>query len=87
MVSLIILLLLLVSAIIFAVQNAVAVQVKFFFWELSWPLAFITLLFFAVGVAVGLLAVLPTVLRKHRKLTIEQRRREELEEQRDTTNT
>ena len=71
MFSLIITLVFIIFAIVFAVQNSDVVDVQFFFWKLSWPLAFIVLIFFALGLAIGLLAVLPTVVCKHRKLAHE----------------
>ena len=67
----IVVLLLLVLAVVFAVQNATMVTLTAFFWQLDASLAVIIVLCFAVGAIVATLALLPSLYRhrtEHRRL-------------------
>lgn len=55
-----------IAAMTFAVQNAPAVTINFFFWRFDAPLALITTACFAAGALVPLLASMPHLYRLYR---------------------
>ncbi|HJX71179.1 MAG TPA: LapA family protein [Bacteroidales bacterium] len=57
--KLIISLLLLMLAVIFAIQNSSGIIVKFFFWETAIPVALIIVIALSVGVILGLIVSKP----------------------------
>ena len=71
----------LIVSIIVAVQNADSVVFKALLWELEWPLSLLLLLFFAVGLVFGLVAVMPLVLKKHRHVKDERKKVAGLQQQ------
>ena len=81
MTSLIIVIILLMVSIVVAVQNADPVIFKAFIWELEWPLSLLLLLFFAVGLVFGLVAVVPTVLKKGKHIREERKKVGSLEKE------
>ena len=62
--STIVILVIAILAIIFAIQNVSVVAVNFLIWKLEGSLALILLLTFVSGFIVGLLILLPSLLRK-----------------------
>lgn len=74
MTSLILVITLLIISIVVAVQNADPVIFKAFIWELEWPLSLLLLLFFAVGLVFGLVAVLPQLLKKGKHVREEKKK-------------
>lgn len=79
--SLIIIIFILITSIIVAVQNADAVVFKALFWELEWPLALLLLLFFAVGLAFGLIAVVPQLMKKGKHIRAERNKVKSLQQE------
>ncbi|MGK7876248.1 MAG: lipopolysaccharide assembly protein LapA domain-containing protein [Xenococcaceae cyanobacterium] len=62
-VSIIIALFLAVFSIVFALQNTTYVTVEFLFWQSEGSLALFLLLTLALGVIVGLLISMPTIIK------------------------
>lgn len=81
MTSLIIVIILLIVSIVVAVQNVDPVIFKAFIWELEWPLSLLLLLFFAVGLVFGLVAVVPQLLRKGKHIRDEKKKIVHLEKE------
>jgi len=79
-VYLIISIILIIVAVIFAVQNASLVPVTFLIWDFEGSLVLILLLFFAAGVAIGILSSIPKFLKKNRDMKHHKRHIEHLEE-------
>jgi uncharacterized integral membrane protein len=63
----------------FALQNAVPITVTFLLWQFEGSLALVLLSAFALGVAVGLLALAPPMLRRRREISRQSRKITELE--------
>ncbi|MHB9155214.1 MAG: LapA family protein [Endomicrobiales bacterium] len=61
-------LLIVAAAVVFAVQNAAPVSVAFFSWNFESSLALLLLAAFCLGVAASLLASLPSWLRARKRL-------------------
>lgn len=63
-------LILFVAALGFAVSNTTLTELKFFGLDFYWraPLVVFLLIFFAAGVAIGLLAVAPTLFKQRREV-------------------
>lgn len=61
-------LLIALAAMVFALQNATVVAVRFFSWEASESMALVLLLSFFLGVLVGLLVSLPPMIRRMGRL-------------------
>lgn len=54
----------------FAVKNAEPVAVKYFFgYEWNSPLVLVLLIFFAAGVAIGMLALLGNILKQRKEIS------------------
>ena len=81
MTYLIIVIFLLIISIITAVQNADPVAFKALIWEFEWPLALLLLLFFAVGLVFGLVAVVPQLLKKQKHIRTEKKKVVSLEKE------
>ena len=77
--SLVIALLIAFLAVIFALQNAVPVVVNFLPWEFQGSLALVLLLTLALGVIVGLLVSVPSIIRRSRRISHQQKIIENLE--------
>jgi len=61
----------------FAVRNTESVTVRYLpGWEWQSPLIFVLLVAFCIGVVLGLLAVLPRILRQRREIAALRRERE-----------
>lgn len=75
----IIVLILIILAVVLAVQNASAVPITFLFWSFDSSLALVLLLFFASGVAFGLLGNIPHIIKKKKELRQEKQKRIEPE--------
>ena len=58
-IKLIISLLLLILAVIFAIQNSNALTVKFLIWEITLPVALIIIISLTVGAIIGLIYSIP----------------------------
>jgi uncharacterized integral membrane protein len=58
------------AALGFALSNTAATELRFFGFDVNWraPLVVFLLIFFAAGVALGLLGVVPTLFRQHREV-------------------
>lgn len=58
------------AALGFALSNTVATELRFFGFDVNWraPLVVFLLIFFAAGVALGLLGVVPTLFRQRREI-------------------
>lgn len=68
----------------FALKNAHEVTLRFFFnHEWSTPLALLLLAFLALGAAIGVLAMTPTVFRKRRELGKTRKALQALQNERD----
>jgi len=68
-VVLFIILLILILAVIFAIQNSAVVPISYLIWDAQGSLAFILLLALIFGVLVGLLVTSPTFIRNRRRNT------------------
>jgi len=68
-----------IIAVIFALQNTAAVTVSFIVWQFDQSLALVLLLSVAIGVIIGLLTILPTVIRNKWQLTGKKKTIESLE--------
>jgi uncharacterized integral membrane protein len=77
--SLVIALFIAVLAVIFALQNTVPVVVNFLPWEFQGSLALVLLLTLALGVIVGLLVSVPSIIRRSRRISHQQKIIENLE--------
>ena len=71
--------LLAIVAVTFALQNAALVTVTLFRWTFDGSLALVLLITFACGCFIGWLLSLPSILRRHRVITGQQRRLQALE--------
>jgi uncharacterized integral membrane protein len=65
--------------VVFAVQNAVPIAVKFVVWEFHGSQALILLLTFALGVIMSLLISIPAVIKRSLMISGQNRKIEELE--------
>jgi uncharacterized integral membrane protein len=81
MVSLIIIIIILVLSIVVAVQNADPIVFNVLVWEFEWPLSLFLLLFFAVGLVFGLVAVVPQLLKKGKHVRTEKKKVKTLEKE------
>jgi uncharacterized integral membrane protein len=68
-----------VLALIFALQNTLAVTVHFLVWEYEGPLALVLLLTLVLGALTCFLALLPTLHRRRKLIVQKERRIQELE--------
>lgn len=66
-------------AIIFALQNAVTIEIAFGIWRLEESLALVLLLTLTAGFVVGLLVSMPTITRKQWQISTQKKRIMELE--------
>jgi len=66
-------------AVIFALQNSVPVVVNFLPWEFQGSLALVLLLTLALGVIVGLLVSVPSIIGRSRRISHQQKIIENLE--------
>ncbi len=66
-------------AIVFALQNAVPIEIAFAIWRLEESLALVLLLTLTVGFIVGLLVSMPTITKRQWKISNQKRRIVELE--------
>ncbi|OGS37647.1 MAG: hypothetical protein A2293_17185 [Elusimicrobia bacterium RIFOXYB2_FULL_49_7] len=70
----VILLMVTTLAVIVTLQNAASIGVGFLFWHFESPLAVALLIAFALGLSTGLLAMLPSTLRRKQQIAyLEQR--------------
>jgi putative membrane protein len=76
---LILALLVAVVAVIFALQNPTAITVSFLVWKFDQSLALILLLALALGVIIGLLTILPSVIRSKWQLSARKKKIDALE--------
>ena len=58
-------LIILLLAVIFALQNTAAVTISFLFWKFNGSLALVLLVALTAGLLISFLAYLPTLLRSH----------------------
>jgi lipopolysaccharide assembly protein A len=65
LVFIILALLILLFAVIFALQNTIAVTIYFLFWQFHGSLALVLLIALTAGLLISFLAYLPTLLRGH----------------------
>jgi uncharacterized integral membrane protein len=68
-----------ILAIIFALQNAVPIEIAFGIWRLEESLALVLLLTLTVGFVVGLLVSIPTITRREWKISNQKKKIVELE--------
>ena len=66
--TIIISLILLLLAIIFAVQNSGAVDITIYFWEVSISLAIILFSTLFIGIIIGIFLLIPTILKLRRRV-------------------
>ena len=66
-------------AIVFALQNAVSIEIVFGIWRLEESLALVLLLVLTVGFLIGLLVSIPAIARKELKILSHKKRIAELE--------
>ncbi|MBN1599866.1 MAG: LapA family protein [Bacteroidales bacterium] len=66
---LIIALLLALIVVVFALQNAAEITVKFFFWEIQSTVAIVLTAVLLIGALLGVLFSLPSIIRKSEKIT------------------
>jgi len=66
-------------AIVFALQNAVPIEIVFGLWRLEESLALVLLLTLTVGFVVGLLVSMPTITRREWKISNQKKKIIELE--------
>jgi len=76
---LILALLIAIIAVVFALQNTMAVTVSFFVWQFDQSLALVLLLTVAVGVLIGIFTVLPGAARSKWRLNSQRKKMEALE--------
>ena len=62
--SLILALLFAILAVIFAVQNPTMVEITFFTWQIEGSLALVVFITLVVGVLIGLLVMIPSVVKR-----------------------
>ena len=84
--QLIIALIIALVAIIFALQNAGPVDVKFFFWELTdASLALVLIITLIIGVVTGMMLQYPAIRRKNKQASDLRKRMDELEKRSAST--
>ncbi|NEP60007.1 MAG: LapA family protein [Symploca sp. SIO2G7] len=66
-------------AIVFALQNAVSIEIAFGIWRLEESLALVLLLTLTVGFIIGLLVSIPTITKKEWKISNQKKMIVELE--------
>lgn len=76
---LIIALLIAVLAVVFALQNSMLVTVSFFSWTVTGSLSLVLLATLAIGVLIGLLVLVPSLLKKTIKSSSQRKRIDALE--------
>lgn len=80
----IIALVLIAAAVVFAVQNVAAVAVTLFFWKVPSSLALVLLIALVAGVLIGLLLVLPGSIKNRMAVSNQKKKLAALEDERDT---
>ncbi len=78
---LILALLIAILAVIFALQNITAVTISFFAWEVSGSLSLILLLALALGFLIGVLVMLPTVIKHKVQVSNQRKQKNKLEKE------
>jgi uncharacterized integral membrane protein len=68
-----------VLTVIFALQNAIPVNVTFLVWEFEGSLALVLMLTFALGASVSSLLSIPAIVRRRSAMSNQQKKIEELE--------
>ncbi|MBE9128926.1 MULTISPECIES: LapA family protein [unclassified Coleofasciculus] len=68
-----------ISAIIFALQNAVPITISVWFWQLEGSLALVLVLTLVVGILVGLLVSMPAIIKRSWKIASHQKKITRLE--------
>ncbi|MEN4011074.1 MAG: LapA family protein [Chloroflexota bacterium] len=83
MITILLILALLISviAVIFALQNTTAVSVSFFIWQFEQSLALVLLLTALAGVLIGLLTILPGMIRTRWQLASRNKKVSQLEKE------
>ena len=76
--SLIIALFLIVLTVIFAIQNANPVQIKFMFWEMNYSPAILIALAVLLGAVLGMLFSVPILRKKNLKIRELERAKEDM---------
>lgn len=66
--TIIISMILLLFAIIFAVQNYGAIEIKLYFWEVSVSLAIILFSTLFIGIIIGVFLLIPTILKLRKRI-------------------
>ena len=66
--SLLILLIISLLVAIFALQNSMIVQMKFWFWKSETHLGMVLIIFFIAGALIGIAASLPAIIRKNNQI-------------------
>jgi uncharacterized integral membrane protein len=66
--SLIIALFLILLTVVFAIQNAAPVKIKFFFWEMNYSPAILVPLAVLLGAVLGMLFSIPLLRKKNEKI-------------------
>jgi putative membrane protein len=69
-----------ISAVIFALQNSVAVTVSFLIWKFESSLALVLLISLGLGVLVSFLLSIPTMIKRNWSISNYKKRIQELEE-------
>jgi diguanylate cyclase (GGDEF)-like protein len=69
------------AAIVFALQNPSPVTINFLTWQFQDSLALVLLITLAIGVLIGLLVCIPSLIRRNLKISKQQRRYEQLQEE------
>ena len=68
-------------AVVFAVQNSVTVQVKFLAWSLNCSMALLLIIVLITGMAVGMLILTPSMMKKNSTIKSGNKKIAELEKQ------
>jgi uncharacterized integral membrane protein len=66
---------------VFALQNAIPITVSFLLWKIDGSLALVLLITFALGCLVSFLVLIPSMVRRRRALSQQQRKIAELKGQ------
>jgi putative membrane protein len=68
-------------AVIFALQNAQTVMVKLYFWDISASMALMMLITLLIGMASGMLILVPNIYRKNSMIKSNRKKITDLEKQ------
>jgi uncharacterized integral membrane protein len=68
-------------AVVFALQNSQTVLVKLCFWEFNSSMALMMLVTLTIGIASGMMTLIPTIYRKNSSIKSNRKKISELEKQ------